>query len=731
MKIMHFAGGGDIGGAKTHILSLGKELAENNQFRLISFRKGPFSEEAKAKGLDVVEVENAWNLFSCLHVALKAVDEFKPDIIHCHGAKANMMGVMVKKLRHIPICTTVHSDPTRDYMGSPVKQLVFGSINGWALKRMDYYMAVAGEMERSLISMGMDPQRIFIIHNGLDFSHAEDKYRDKSDDEEIVIGIAARLTPIKNIPLLLRAFASAHARNPRLRLKIAGTGEDELELKKLARSLHIDQQTDFVGWVSDMASFFRGIDINVLSSFSETFPYSLLEGAYEHCAAVASKVGGIPELIQDGKSGLLFAPDDENALAEDIYRLSVDGQLRRTLAENLFKRAKEEFSLANMCRVQERSYGLMLERSQHQKRWGAVICGAYGRGNSGDEAILQAIVAQMREIDPHMPLTVLSRDKLDTRQKNKTNAIYIFNIYSFFKNLRRSQIFINGGGSLIQDVTSSRSLYFYLFTLWAARICGCRVIMYGCGIGPIKKGFNQRIASSVLNKNVEIITLRDSNSVAVLQEMSVSRPRIMLSADPTVNLTKASPDEIQQAFSKEQVPIDVPKIGFCLRSWPGFDHPEYVAAAADYAYQQYGLYPVFIPIELPKDIAIAQKVASFMQAPFYALQERHVVEELIGMLGEMSLVVGMRLHSLIFATSCGTPVIGISYDIKVDSFIHDIGSECCIPLSRLTFDELKKQIDMIAATGFARAEDAASKLRLNEEINVASVRELLDLPAND
>ena len=76
-------------------------------------------------------------------------------------------------------------------------------------------------------------------------------------------------------------------------------------------------------------------------------------------------------------------------------------------------------------------------------------------------------------------------------------------------------------------------------------------------------------------------------------------------------------------------------------------------------------------------------------------------------------------------------MIGISYDIKVDSFIHDIGSECCIPLSRLTFDELKKQIDMIAATGFARAEDAASKLRLNEEINVASVRELLDLPAND
>ena len=187
-------------------------------------------------------------------------------------------------------------------------------------------------------------------------------------------------------------------------------------------------------------------------------------------------------------------------LAEDIYRLSVDGQLRRTLAENLFKRAKEEFSLANMCRVQERSYGLMLERSQHQKRWSAVICGAYGRGNSGDEAILQAIVAQMREIDPHMPLTVLSRDKLDTRQKNKTNAIYIFNIYSFFKNLRRSQIFINGG-----QLDSGCNI-FALIIFPICLPCGrhgsavAGVIMYGCGIGPIKKGFNQRILPRCLIK---------------------------------------------------------------------------------------------------------------------------------------------------------------------------------------------------------------------------------------
>ena len=102
MKIMHFAGGGDIGGAKTHILSLGKELSKENEFRLVSFRPGEFSDEARALGLQVTVAEHPWDLPGSLRTALKAVDQFQPDVIHCHGAKANMMGVLVKRLRHIP-----------------------------------------------------------------------------------------------------------------------------------------------------------------------------------------------------------------------------------------------------------------------------------------------------------------------------------------------------------------------------------------------------------------------------------------------------------------------------------------------------------------------------------------------------------------------------------------------------------------------------------------------------
>ncbi|MCR4963486.1 MAG: polysaccharide pyruvyl transferase CsaB [Firmicutes bacterium] len=725
MRIMHFAGGGDIGGAKTHILSLGRELAADNDYLLVSFRKGPFAAEARAMGLKVLEVEKSWNVWECLQKALQAADQFKPDVIHCHGAKANMMAVMVKKLRHIPIITTVHSDPKLDYMGAPLKQYTFGQINAWALRRMDYFMAVAGKMEQNLIERGFNPQRIFTIYNGLDFSQADGAPKPVKKDGDIVVGIAARLTPIKNIPTLLKAFAWAYAKNPRLRLKIAGIGEDEEALKELAKQLEISHRVDFVGWITDMRGFFSQVDINVLSSFSETFPYSLLEGAFEHCAAIASNVGGMPYLIEHGKTGFLFEPEDHQTFGRYIYELSVDDEKRSALAEALFQLAKSQFSLEKMRKDQLAVYETICRRRECQGRYGAVICGAYGRGNAGDDAILQAIVAQLRQIDREMPLTVMTRDKAETRMNYRTNAIYIFNIPAFIRHLRQSKLFINGGGSLIQDVTSSRSLYFYLFTLKMAKLCGCRVIMYGCGIGPIQRNLNKRIVSAVLNDTAETITLRDSYSLQTLEQMHVDKPRIMISADPTVSIARADRQEPDKALALENIPADKPKICFCLRNWGTFDKYQEIAAAAEYAYKQYGLLPVFLPFEPPKDIDAAAKVIRHLHCPYISCEKRYGVEDLIAILGSMEAVVAMRLHALILATCGHTPVVGISYDVKVESFMKDIGSDACIDLDHLAAAKLCAQIDRIAAVGREQAKAAAETLRDKEAVNIQAVRSLL------
>ena len=726
MNIMLLVAGGDIGGGKTHILSLAKQLSTTNNVLVFSLRSGVLTDEARDMGLAVTISQNGWNARKDIRNLKDAIDSFHPDVVHCHGAKANMYGALLKLYRDVPVITTVHSDPKLDYMGQPHKQYTYGLINELALKRMDFYMAVADRMELTLIERGKDPQSIFTIYNGIDFSTASPDPRPSKPEGDLVVGIAARLNPVKDIATLVKAFAKAYGRNPRLFLSIAGTGEDEAMLRQLAKDLGVEHRVRFEGWVSNMQEYFAGVDINVLSSVSETFPYSLLEGAYHHCPAIASRVGGIPTLIKHGETGFLFEKGDVDSFAEYIYQLSVDEDLRRTLAENLFEKAKNEFSLDRMKEVQEEAYRTILRRKQHQgQRRGAVLCGAYGRGNAGDEAILKGILNQLSEIDPDMPYWVMSRNPKETRLTHKVNSLYLFNVFQFWRKLRKSQLFVNGGGSLMQDVTSSRSLMFYLFTLKAAKLSGCKIIMYGCGIGPITKEANKKIAARVLNNTPDAITLRDSSSKALLDSMGVDKPEISLSADPTVNLGRASEAKVRGVFLAENIPAEEKKIGFCLRNWKTPLNEEAVIAAAEYAYNKYGLTPVFVPIETPRDAELGQKICDRLNVLGYACQNRYTVEELIGMLGSMELVVGMRLHSLIFATAGGTPVVGISYDVKVDSFIKDIGSKYCIPMDELTADGLIRYIDAVMAQPERRAEEAQKRLQAMEHINRDAAKRLL------
>ncbi|MBQ2147601.1 MAG: glycosyltransferase, partial [Firmicutes bacterium] len=161
MRIMLFAAGGDIGGGKTHILSLAKELAKDNDLRLVSFRKGVLSEEGMEMGIDTVDTGGNNGILHSIRLAFRQAKDFRPDVIHCHGAKGNMMGILVKWFLHVPVMTTVHSDPDLDYLGAPVRNALNGNINKFCLRRMDYHVAVADRMRELLIQRGFDAQNIF------------------------------------------------------------------------------------------------------------------------------------------------------------------------------------------------------------------------------------------------------------------------------------------------------------------------------------------------------------------------------------------------------------------------------------------------------------------------------------------------------------------------------------------------------------------------------------------
>lgn len=740
MRVMHVMGGGDVGGAKTHIMNMVTGLSARNEVMLVSFRAGPFADEARERGIDVRVIERH-NPFRAARAMRALVDEFQPDIIHCHGGRANLMGAMVRRMRRVPVLTTVHSDYKLDYLGNPFKQHTFGAANAVALRFLDFYQPVADRMARILIERGFDPERIVKIYNGMDFHRPEgefdraqylkENYGAEIEQGDVLCGIAARLTAVKDIATTVRAFAAALHDAPQLRLFIAGEGEDEEMLKKLCTQLGVSERVTFCGWVSPVEPFFRAMDINLLSSVSETFPYSILEGVCAGCATICSDVGGMPELIDTGENGYIFPIGDYKKLSEYMVRLANDAQLRQTFAQALYEKASRDFSKDKMCERQEANYRHLLARFHRPKneRESIMICGAYGRGNAGDDAILEAIVQEMRALDPERTICVMSRRPQETRLTYRTGAVYTFNIFSILRRFRHAALYINGGGTLMQDVTSTRSIWYYCYTLRAAKKRGCKVMMYGCGIGPINRVGNRKMAAKTIEGSVDRITLRDENSRQELARMGVTRPDIRVSADPTIILDAAPYEVVSLAMEQSGIDPNGRYIGFGLRNWKGLDAAlPAIAAAADYAYEKHGLTPVFVPIEFPSDLTPAERVGALLHCPWHAVRTRQPIEVTIGILARMKTVVGIRLHSLMFSAGQGVPVVGMSYDIKVDSFLKYIGSSTCLQLREVKADELCSLIDKCLSGALdEEVRRNAKLLREREHENVRGAAVLLGI----
>ncbi len=739
MKVIHLISGGDSGGAKTHVLSLLQNLNKTITAQLVCFRDGPFAEEARAMGIPTM-ICGGNNIPHLRRELADYIREGGYQLIHCHGSRANMIGALLRKPTGLPVVSTVHSDYKLDYMGRPFARLTFGAINAWALRHLDYRIGVSDAMVDLLIDRGFPPDRFYAIYNGIDFTPAPPQGDRLAylrglgadvDENSVVVGIAARLNPVKDMSTLIRGFAEGHKSCPRLRLVIAGDGEERQKLEDLAKELGVEKEVTFAGWISGgMDRFYSALDVNALTSLSETFPYALTEGARFHLATVATAVGGIPYLIDQDVNGYLFTPGDWQTLGRFLAALGNGDALRREMGEKLYEKASAKFSIQSTVDTQLHIYEEIIRRHNRPKRDrdGVVICGAYGRGNAGDDAILEAILQEMRSIDPDMPITVLTKDPKATRLTYRVRTAGRMDVGTWKKAMRHAGLYINGGGSLIQDVTSRRSLWFYLHNIQAAHKAGCKVQMYGCGIGPVLREQHRKLAASVLNASVDVITLREPDSLKELQSMGVTKPEILLTADPALTLPAASEDEIDSVLLRAGIPPHGKYLCFALRNWKGFeDKAPLFAQAAKYAYETYGLTPVFAAVEKHLDPVAGRLAAAGLDIPHYFLDDAGSAGTIIGALSRMQAVVSMRLHALIFAAGQGIPLAGVVYDPKVSAFLRYIGQENFLNLNALTADALKAMIDRMVSSPISPEEQAAAvqNLRQIEQVNVDTARRLL------
>ena len=703
MKVLHLISGGDTGGAKTHIISLIKAIDKLIDAKIICFIEDTFYHDAKATGIPI-EVFKQKSRFDMSVVGRLAEEVEKQgyDIIHCHGARANFIGMFLKLKVKKPFITTIHSDYELDFKDNFYKKIIFTTLNKFALQRFKYFIAISDTFKDMLVQRGFKKDRIFTAYNGIDLdssmeylSKEEFFQRHEIDYKgETVVGIAARLDLVKDHETFIRAASNVLQKRKDVIFLIAGDGNERQRLISLAKELKVEENLHFLGYIKDPNSFFNAIDINALTSVSESFPYAILEGARLKKTIISTNVGGISKLIEDGKNGYLVDVGDIEALSNRIIDLVENKEKIQNMGENLFNKVKEMYSSEAMAREHLKIYEKILNNSG--LRDSILLSGYYGFDNSGDDAILKAIVKDIKAYNKDISINVLSNNPAKTEEIYNVNAVNRFEFKKVYKAMKNSTLFISGGGSLLQDITSTRSLLYYLSTIRLAKLYNKPVMVYANGIGPIKKKLNRILTRSTLNK-VDLITLRDKDSEDFIKVLGVKNKNIVVTADPVFTLEPAPEPRIQEIFEKEEIPRHKKFIGISVRKWKDNENLiKVMAEAIDYIVEKYDVNVILIPMHYPEDLEISLDINSMVRKNgSYVIKEKYGVEEIMGIIRELEIIVAMRLHSLIYAATQEIPMVGLSYDPKVDGILRSLDMDYICSIETLSYDDLLEKIDYI------------------------------------
>lgn len=323
-----------------------------------------------------------------------------------------------------------------------------------------------------------------------------------------------------------------------------------------------------------------------------------------------------------------------------------------------------------------------------------LISGYYGYFNSGDDAILTALCKDIREISTQHKITILSNNPASTRKEYGVAAIEKFNPLKVIKAIIKSDVVIMGGGSLLQDETSNRSLYYYLFILWFAKLCGKKIMLYANGIGPIAHRFNRLLTRKVVNR-VDIISLRECLSLEELKGMGINKPDIHVTADPVFSFLPMKID-VDALLIREGIQRSEKRIGVFFRDWKNSpDCNKKIAEICDYLSDSQSAQIVLIPMKHPSDLVTCEEISGFMKSGAHILRNKYDARTMIEIVGTMNLVLSMRLHALLYAAIKDVPMIGFSYSNKVRYYMKELEQPYIEDVSDFEIDSVLSMIHHI------------------------------------
>jgi len=359
MKVLHLISGGETGGSKNHLLSLLKNLKET-EVLLGVFQEGKLSEEARQMGIPVIVYGQSSRYdFSVISKIKQTIKDNQISIVHTHGPRANLFTYFVRQTTPFKWISTIHSDPSQDFIKGGIKGKIFTTINMTVIKKIDHFFAVSERFKQMLVGFGLPAQKITTVYNGISFDEQLEcklsREELKLKDDDFIICMVARLHPIKGHTIVFEALKKVLSAKQNVKLLLIGDGPEREDLQREVRDKGLTENVRFLGFQQDVHSYLCLSDVKLLASYSESFPLVILEAARAHTPVISTDVGGVKDLISDPSLGWVVLIKDSAALAGAITE-AINTTNLPELGKNLYEKASRLYSIDQLAKSTEETY---------------------------------------------------------------------------------------------------------------------------------------------------------------------------------------------------------------------------------------------------------------------------------------------------------------------------------------------------------------------------------------
>ena len=359
-----------------------------------------------------------------------------------------------------------------------------------------------------------------------------------------------------------------------------------------------------------------------------------------------------------------------------------------------------------------------------------LISGYYGFDNIGDESILRTLITSLREKIPDCRLTVLSHNPASTREKYGVEAVERMSPGAILRAVRQCDMLISGGGSLLQDVTSSKSIHYYLFIIRLAKLLGKKVFIYSQGIGPIDHAFNRRATARALKK-ADGIVVRDERSAKLLEQIGLPQERIVITADPVIRMKRPDRTVGREILARAGIKKDGRlTVGWAIREKNrDSTFVREITECIRWLRANYDAESVLIPFHYEEDREVCSVIAERTNGAAKCLSEKYLSEDMLSIIGNMDVLVGVRLHSMIYAAIMGVPIIGVSYDPKCTAFLNSVGLDSLSTRETFSAAAFKAEFARVLETGKEQTAAVAENMRRLQkklDTNEEMIRDIME-----